>query len=129
MTGKSPVTILLVDDEPLIRLLGQELLESLGYRVVTAGDGPEALQLYRRLGRVDLVVLDYSLPGGNGGQLLQEFKAADQGLRVLVASGFFAPQDVARLREKGAAGLICKPFRLAELQEKIQAVLAGGSGG
>jgi two-component system cell cycle sensor histidine kinase/response regulator CckA len=126
MTRKSPVTILLVDDDPLIRTLGQELLESLGYRVATAGDGPEARQVCRRLGAVDLVILDYSLPGAEGGQVLRELAVAE-GLRVLVASGFFSPQDAARLRKMGAAGLICKPFRLAELQERIREVLAGES--
>ena len=56
-SSKPPLTILLVDDDPLIRVLGQELLEHLGYRVVTAADGPEALEKFQRMGLVDLVLL------------------------------------------------------------------------
>lgn len=125
MTGKSPVTILLVDDEPLIRSLGQELLEHLGYRVEVAQDGAEALELYQRLGRVDLVLLDYYLPGQDGGQVLVQLKGLDPQARVLMASGFFSPAEVARLKELGAAGLIYKPYRLAELERRIRQALAG----
>ncbi len=128
MTKKMPTTILLVDDDPLIRVLGQELLEHLGYRVETAGDGSEALAKYRRMGRPDLVVLDYYLPGQNGKEVLKEFKVLDKRARVLMASGFFSSQEAANLKDEGALGLIHKPYRLTDLQHLIQAVLAGRSG-
>ncbi len=64
---EKPPCILLVDDDPLILSLGQELLELLGYRVQAARDGEEALRLFAGLPRADLVVLDYNLPGLNGG--------------------------------------------------------------
>jgi len=125
MTRKSRITILLVDDDPLIRSLGQELLEHLGYRVAAAGDGLEALEIYQRLGGADVVILDYYLPGLNGYQLLREFKARDKGVRVLVASGFFAPRLAARLKEGGAWGLLNKPYRLGELESRIEQALGG----
>ena len=125
MAKKSAPIILLVDDDPLIRGLGRELLERLGYRVETAQDGSEALKKYRRLKRVDLVVLDYYLPGQNGAQVLREFKTLDKRARVLMASGFFSSRDAADLKEQGAWGLIQKPYRLTELERRIQAVLAG----
>jgi DNA-binding response OmpR family regulator len=127
MAKKAPTTILLVDDNPLIRVLGRELLEHLGYRVETAGDGSEALKKYRQ-GRADLVVLDYYLPDQNGRQVLREFKAMDARARVLVASGFFSSQEAANLKKEGALGLIYKPYRLTDLEHRIQAVLAGRSG-
>ena len=121
MTNKPPTTILLVDDDPLIRVLGQELLEHLGYRVETAGDGSEALEKFQRLGQVDLVLLDYYLPGQTGCQVLRAFKALDGHTRVLVASGSISSQDLDCLKAEGALGLIHK-------QHRIKAVLAGHSG-
>jgi len=125
MTRKLPLTILLVEDDPLIRSLGQELLEHLGYRVAAAGDGVEALAAYQELGGADLVILDYYLPGQDGYQVLQEFKARDPGVRVLVASGFLAPKEAARLKKGGAVGLINKPYRVTELERRIEQALAG----
>jgi DNA-binding response OmpR family regulator len=127
--GKKPLTtILLVDDDPLIRGLGQELLEHLGYKVETAGDGSEALKKFQGMERVDLVLLDYFLPGQNGFEVLKEFKLLDKRARVLVASGFLSSQDMASLKKEGAMGMINKPYRLKELQHRIKAVLRGRSG-
>ena len=123
MTNQAGPTILLVDDDPLIRGLGRELLENLGYRVETAADGAEALQKYRQMGGADLVVLDYFMPGLNGGQVLREFKTLDTRARVLVASGLVSSQQAARLKEQGALGLIHKPYRLTELANRIRAML------
>src|SRR4030042_7156821 len=109
MAKKRPTTILLVDDDPLIRGLGQELLEHLGYRVETAEDGSEALKKFQGMDRVDLVVLDYCLPGQNGCEVLKEFKILDKRARVLVASGYLSSQDMASLKEGGGLGLVNKP--------------------
>lgn len=128
MPGKAPVTILLVDDDPLIRQLGRELLEHLGFRVATAGDALQALTVFQSLGAVDLAILDYHLPGGDGEQLFRELRARDAGVRVLMATGFLTPQEEARLQAGGVQGIIYKPFRLAELQQRIQAALTAAPG-
>jgi two-component system cell cycle sensor histidine kinase/response regulator CckA len=128
MMTKSATTILLVDDDPLIRGLGQELLEHMGYRVETAGNGAEALEKYKKLGQVDLVLLDYFLPDKNGRQVLKDFKALDARARVLMASGFFSFQEAATLKDEGALGLIYKPFRVTDLEHRIQSALKGLSG-
>jgi CheY-like chemotaxis protein len=127
-TLKPQPTILLVDDDPLIRGLGRELLEHLGYRVETAEDGAEALKKYQKLRQVDLVLLDYYLPDKNGRQILKDFKTLDTRARVLMASGFFSFQEAATLKDEGALGLISKPYRLIDLEHRIQAVLKGRSG-
>jgi two-component system cell cycle sensor histidine kinase/response regulator CckA len=124
MTNRAGPTILMVDDDPLIRELGRELLENLGYRVETAANGAEALKKYRQMGGADLVVLDYVMPGLNGGQVLREFRTLDKRARVLVASGFVSSREAARLKEQGALGLIQKPYRLTELANRIRAMLA-----
>jgi CheY-like chemotaxis protein len=116
--------ILLVDDDPLILELGRELLENLGFRVAVAGGAPQALAVFQRLPAVDLAILDYHLAGADGFQLLGELRTLDPGLRVLMASGFLAQSDEARLKQGGVQGIIYKPFRLAELQQSIQAALA-----
>jgi two-component system, cell cycle sensor histidine kinase and response regulator CckA len=120
MPEKPPLSILLVDDDPLILGLGRELLEHLGYRVETATEASQALEIFQRQG-ADLVILDYQLPGTDGYQVLLELQALDAGVRVLVASGFLSNQDMARLRAGGVQGIIHKPFRLAELQRQIEA--------
>ena len=122
MPGKPPRTILLVDDDPLILELGRELLEHLGYRVETASDAAQALEVFQRQG-ADLVIMDYRLPGMDGYQLLQELRALDAGVRVLVATGQLSPQEAARLRAGGVRGIIYKPFRLEELQRQLEAAL------
>lgn len=122
---KPGLTILLVDDDPQIRGLGRELLEHLGYRVETAGDGAEALKKYQNLGQIDLILLDYYLPDKNGRQLLKDFKALDARARVLMASGFLSWQEAATLKDEGALGLIYKPFRLTDLEHRIQSALKG----
>jgi CheY-like chemotaxis protein len=121
-------TILLVDDDPMIRSLGKELLEHLGYRVLTARDGDEAMAGYQAQGLVDLVILDFHLPGQSGLAVLENLRALDPGSRVLMASGYFSPQETCRLQAGGASGLILKPFRLGELQTRIRQALAGVSG-
>jgi CheY-like chemotaxis protein len=123
-----PPLILLVDDDPLIRSLGKELLEHLGYKVEATRDGREALEFYRRLGKVDLVILDYYLPDRDGLQVLQDLLTLDPEVRVLMASGFFSSQEVDRIKDTGAAGFIYKPYRLAELENRIRLVLQGMSG-
>lgn len=122
MHGSPPPTILLVDDDPLILELGRELLEHLGYRVETASEAVQALEVFQRQG-ADLVLMDYRLPGLDGYQLLQELQALDAGVRVLVATGQLSPQEAARLRAGGVRGIIYKPFRLEELQRQLEAAL------
>jgi CheY-like chemotaxis protein len=125
MMPKPVPTILLVDDDPLILGLARELLEYLGYRVETAGNGAEALKKYQNLGQVDLILLDYYLPDKDGRQVLRDFKALDARARVLMASGFLSWQEAAKLKDEGALGMICKPFRLTDLEHQIQAALKG----
>ena len=123
-----PVRILLVDDDRLIRSLGRELLENLGYAVETAEDGEEVLEQYGQGPTPDLVILDFNLPGISGLVLFQRLREIQPTGRVLVASGFFSKQEMAELREAGADGFLYKPFRLAELKSRIEEVLGGQSG-
>ncbi len=124
-----PVRILLVDDDRLIRSLGRELLENLGYAVETAENGEEVLEQCGQGPPPELVILDFNLPGGISGlALLQRLREIHPAGRVLLASGFFSKQEMAELQEAGAAGFLFKPFRVAELKSRIEEVLGGLSG-
>lgn len=117
-------TILVVDDEPEIRELTAEALESLGFSTHTASTGEEALRIYAEHGRfINLVVLDLSMPGMGGQQCLRELLRMDPAARVLVASGYSATGQIEDIIQNGAAGFIGKPYRIAELEAQIRKIL------
>ncbi|MDD3579421.1 MAG: response regulator [Desulfobacca sp.] len=118
------ITILLVDDDPQVLSLGQELLEHLGYQVLVAADGDQALHLYKAKNPpIDLVILDYLLPRQDGGQVLQQLRQFDPQAKVIMASGFFGQEEIDQLQAAGASGLIDKPYRIKELEERIRKAL------
>jgi PAS domain S-box-containing protein len=117
-------TILLVDDEEAIRTLGKEVLEAMGFSVLTAEDGQEAVDLYREHGDdIALVILDLTMPRLNGEEALHHLRAIDPGVRVILSSGY-SEQDIAeRFAGKDLAGFVTKPYTLATLQTSLRHVL------
>jgi len=117
-------TILLVEDEPLVRDVARGTLESLGYRVLEAGEGEEALQACRDFaGTIHLLLTDVIMPGMNGRELAEKVRAARPSVRVLFMSGYTA--EVAS-REHGFEGLgafLTKPFDQDTLGRKVREVL------
>ena len=122
------VQILLVDDDLHIRSLGRELLEKLGYGVETAENGEEVLEKFHQGRPLDLVILDYHLPGMSGLEVVQRLKTFYPRTEVLVASGFFSNREKEQLTAGGARGFLDKPFRLRELKSRIEEVLEERSG-
>ena len=117
-------TILLVDDEDITMDVGQELLEELGYRVLTARDGRDALEIYRRQKtRIDMVILDMVMPGMGGGATYDELKKLDPEVKVLLASGYSISGEASKILERGCNAFIQKPFNMKQLSEKIRRVL------
>ena len=124
IAASRPLTILLVDDDPKVLSLGGELLEALGYQVLVAGDGEQALNLYQTPNlAIDLIILDYQLPRGDGYQILQQLSQLNPQVKVIISSGFFGGADLKKLREAGATRFIQKPFRIKELEEQIKKAL------
>ncbi len=119
-------TILVVDDEAEIRGLTTEILQTFGYRVLTAASGEEAVAVYTDQGSaIDLVILDLSMPGMGGRHCLRELKQRDPQVKVLIASGYAAgglPEDNI---DGAAAGFIGKPYQLVELLTEVRTILGG----
>ena len=119
-------TILLVDDEKNNIAVTKEILESLGYRVMIAGCGQEAIALYMEKGReIDLVILDLIMPGMGGGKTFEALRDIDPDLKVILSSGYSVDGEARRIMEKGCNGFIQKPFKIADLSQKVREVLEG----
>ncbi len=114
-------TILLVDDEPILRRVAGKLLEKLGYQVLEATCGEGALEIFtKHNGNIDLVILDVVMPGLSGLQTLERLRALDSRVRVLLCSGM-SETDVEHLPD--GVSFIPKPFPLEILSQKIAAAL------
>ncbi len=117
-------TILLVDDESVIIELGREVLEHRGYRVITAFDGPEAIEKFRaQIGEIDLVIVDLCLPRMGGEELIARMLAERPEIPVILSSGL--PESESRYRNinLGSIAFIQKPYRPSELLTAVREVL------
>lgn len=118
-------TILVVDDEALVRDVASRMLKRLGYRVLTAADGRSAIDLYgERVGDIDAVILDLSMPGMDGEQCLKRLVEIDPGVRVLISSGHNL-DDLDDGVSQTICGVIQKPYRIRELAGRVRGVLDG----
>ena len=108
----------------LMQELGRELLEENGYRVMVAGDGVEAVELFRRHhDEIALVILDLLMPKMNGARVFAILKEINPAVKVLLTSGYNYDEDAARLIDRGGEGFIQKPFGVKELAQKIREIL------
>jgi PAS domain S-box-containing protein len=117
-------TVLLVDDELSVLEVTARMLERLGYTVVMAASGHEALTLYRGdPGRFRLVILDMIMPETGGGEVFDELKRINPEVRVLLASGYSMQGQARTIMNRGCTGFIQKPFTMDDLSLKLQAAL------
>ncbi len=118
-------TVLLVDDEQMILDVGRKLLESLGYRAITADGGREAIEIYRQHGAgIDLVILDMVMPEMNGARTFEMLKELDPGVKVLLSSGYSLDAKAVEMLNKGCKGFIQKPYDMTLLDIKIREIMA-----
>ena len=123
--AKGTGTILLIDDEEMIIKVGQELLQELGYSVIAARSGEEAVKLYNKnRDKIDLVVMDMIMPGMGGGETFDRLKAVNPDVKVLLSSGYSINGQASKILERGCDGFIQKPFNLNQLSEKIRGIVA-----
>ncbi len=116
--------ILFVDDEDMIIEVGEEMLHTLGYDVVIANSGQEALEILEKdPDAIDLVVLDLIMPEMNGNETFLRLRAINPEIKVLLASGYSFNGQADTLVQQGCNGFIQKPFNLVELSQKLYNIL------
>jgi CheY-like chemotaxis protein len=121
---KGTGTVLIIDDEAVMRVTASSILESLGYSVIVAEDGREGLEIFsERYKDIDVVLLDMIMPEMNGRDCFIKMKETDPDVRVILSSGFSREQDVKDMRENGLLGFIHKPYRIATLSKVIHDAL------
>ena len=117
-------TVLVVDDEPLIRNLACEMLQRQGYHIALASDGLMALETYAELqDEIGVVLLDISMPKMDGRQCLKRLREIDPDVRVLLSSGHDMTYNAEELMNLGATGTIQKPYTISDLARRIRGVL------
>ncbi len=126
MEGKG--LILLVDDEDMVLRVGGAILERLGYEVLTATSGKEAVELYRQHSEeVELAIIDMVMPRMGGRECFEEMRRIDPNARAVLSTGYGMNDDTEQiLQMPGMVGFVQKPYRVEELGEKIQQALAAG---
>ncbi|HVP14645.1 MAG TPA: GAF domain-containing protein [Terriglobales bacterium] len=118
--------ILLVDDEEIVLELAQAALQRHGYDVLIAASGPAALRVFEReAAHVDLVILDLSMPGMGGDEVLPELKRIRPDARVVISSGYSQDDAMKYFRGLPAAGFIQKPYTAAQLAAAVKRALGG----
>jgi DNA-binding NtrC family response regulator len=122
--ARSPSTILVVDDDHLMRWSLEHQLADAGHVVLQAGSVKEALAALAGPSRVELVLLDVKLPDGDGLALLHRIKSASPACRVIMMSGESAPEAAAGALREGADAFVLKPFDLDHLLQVVGTALA-----
>ncbi|MBW4054534.1 MAG: transporter substrate-binding domain-containing protein [Proteobacteria bacterium] len=115
-------TVLLVDDEETVRGIGAEMLKELGFTVVTADDGREALEVFKSMPEVGFVILDLTMPHMDGEQCFRELRQLQADVKVIMSSGYNQQEVTQKFAGKGLAGFVQKPYRLSTLKEVIRSL-------
>ena len=117
-------TVLVVEDEPVVRAVIMEMLADQGYRTLEAADGPSALRVLRTKARIDLLVTDVGLPGMNGRQLADQARETRPDLRILFITGYAESAAMSDGFLQPGMEMITKPFDLDNLSRRIRAMVS-----
>lgn len=122
-TLKGTETVLLVDDEDRILDIGEKTLKFLGYKVLIARDGKEAIEFYRKnQDRIDIVILDMIMPEMGGGEAYDRLKEINPHVKVLLSSGYSIDGEATEILKRGCNGFVQKPFSMKELSQRIREI-------
>ncbi len=118
--------ILVIDDEEIIRITAKAMLEYMGYQVITAIDGIEGVDIYKKdKNIISLVILDMIMPKMSGEDCFYKLKEINSQIKVILSSGFSREGDIKKMLNDGLKGFIKKPFNSADLSEIVSNVLGG----
>jgi len=119
-----------IEDEEMVMDVLRAILERLGYRILSAGKGLEAVDITRTFdGQIDLALLDIKLPDMSGDKVYPLIMKARPALKVIVCSGYAIDVPARAILDAGAEAFIQKPFSLETLSKKLKTVLEGNSAG
>lgn len=117
-------TILFVDDEERIVEAGKDMLEILGYNLIVARNGDEALTIYKKnMDDIDIVIVDLIMPNMDGGEVFNHIKALNPNVKVLLSSGYSIDGKASKILERGCNGFIQKPFTMENISIKVREIL------
>ncbi len=117
-------TILVVDDEQGVRETVRDMLLQFGYQTLLAASGEQALEVFQQASpKVNLVILDLGMPGMGGHRCLEELRALDPELRIIIASGYGVPEQEKKVLAAGAVRFLAKPYHLSEMLQTVRQVL------
>jgi PAS domain S-box-containing protein len=120
-------TVLIVDDEPTVRMLVADTLSELGYQAIETGDAASGLRVLKSDARVDLLVSDVGLPGGmNGKQMADEARKSRPDLKVLFITGYAENAAISNGHLEPGMHVLSKPFAIDRLAARIRAIIAQG---
>jgi PAS domain S-box-containing protein len=123
---KGSETVLVVDDEPNLRTLARDILNSAGYKVMLAEDGTEAVRiLSEHRDEIALVILDLSMPGMSGEETFNRMREIKPNLKVIIATGYSRNGTVEEMLSRGALGYIGKPYHMFEILSKVGEAIEG----
>ncbi len=126
-TASKPFTaqlrILLVEDEPWLRQLTEELVRSLGHDVKSVEGGAQAIEAIKKDSLFDLVLLDMAMPDMDGVQTFHALRQIESEIRVLITSGYSADEKIRGLLDAGALGCLQKPFGRGQLEAVLQGIM------
>lgn len=122
---KGQETILLIDDEATILDVTKEVLETMGYKVITASNGLEAIEIYKKENhRIDMVILDMIMPVMGGGETFDELKSINKDIKVILSSGYSLTGQATEIMKRGVKAFIQKPYKMDQLSQKIRDAIA-----
>ena len=121
---KGSGTLLIVDDEELVLDVGVNMLKKLGYTVLKALNGTEAVEIFEaNKDKIKMAILDIIMPDMGGGQVYDKIKAINPQVKVLLCSGYSVDGQAIELLERGCDGFMQKPFTMEELSGKITQIM------
>jgi len=121
---KGTETVLLVDDEDTIIDVGVEILAELGYTVLLARSGKEAIEIYKKKkDKIDIVILDMIMPGVGGGETYDRMKEINPNAKVLLSSGYSINGQATEILDRGCNGFIQKPFNMRAFSQEVRKIL------